>query len=66
MKLLQIIGVLVVIVGAIWILQGMSLIPQGNFLAHSFMMGQRQWALYGGVAVVIGLALLLFGGRKKV
>ena len=31
-RFLQIVGVLVLIMGAIWIAQGMSLIPPGNFL----------------------------------
>lgn len=66
MKFLQIVGVLVLIMGAIWIAQGMALIPKDNFLAHSFMMGQRQWALYGGIAAVVGLGLIFFGGRNKV
>jgi hypothetical protein len=64
-RVLQVVGVLVVIMGAIWILQGMNLIPPGNILARSFMMGQRQWALYGGIAVVAGLAMVFFGGRSR-
>ncbi|HEY3812183.1 MAG TPA: hypothetical protein VGL66_03075 [Caulobacteraceae bacterium] len=66
MKALQFLGVLVIIMGGIWVLQGLSLIPQGNILSRSFMMGQREWALYGGIAVVAGLALFFFAGRSKV
>ena len=64
-RLLQVVGVLVVIMGAIWILQGLGLIPPGNILARSFMMGARQWALYGGIAVVVGLGMIFFGGRSR-
>jgi hypothetical protein len=64
-RLLQVVGILVVIMGAIWVLQGMSLIPPGNILARSFMMGQREWALYGGIAIVVGLGMFFFGGRSR-
>ena len=65
-RVLQIVGILVIVMGAIWFLQGMNLIPPGNFLAKSFMMNQKQWALYGGIAVVVGLGMFFFGGRSKV
>jgi len=29
-------------------------------------MNQKQWALYGGIAVVVGLGMFFFGGRSKV
>ena len=56
---LSIIAVLVILVGAVWFLQGINIIP------GSFMTGQSQWAVYGGIALVIGLGLLVFANRKK-
>ncbi len=47
-----IIGVLLVLVGAVWIGQGLGLLP------GSFMTGQLQWAIVGLVLLAIGLWLL--------
>lgn len=47
-----IIGGLLILVGAIWFLQGMNVLP------GSFMTGQTQWAVYGGIAVAVGIVLL--------
>lgn len=59
MKLtLRIFGALLVLVGVVWILQGINLLP------GSFMTGQMQWALYGGVTALVGAALL-FAARRR-
>jgi hypothetical protein len=49
---LNIVGSLLVLSGAVWFLQGINLLP------GSFMTGQIRWAVYGGVAVASGIALL--------
>ena len=54
-------GVLLVLIGVIWILQGLNVLP------GSFMTGQIQWAAYGAIALAIGCVLLYMnhrGGRK--
>jgi hypothetical protein len=51
--LLNIVGSLLVLSGAVWFLQGINLLP------GSFMTGQIRWAIYGGIAVASGVALLL-------
>lgn len=48
-----VIGLVMTIVGAIWILQGLNLLP------GSFMTGQIKWAVYGGVCWIAGMALLI-------
>jgi hypothetical protein len=50
--------VLLVVFGCIWFLQGVNVLP------GSFMTGQIQWAVYGGIAVVVGIALL-FAAKKR-
>jgi hypothetical protein len=45
---LNIVGILLVLFGSIWFLQGINLLP------GSFMTGQIRWAVYGGIAVVGG------------
>lgn len=45
-------GAVLVILGAIWFLQGI------NVLLGSFMTGQTKWALIGGSCFVAGAVLL--------
>ncbi len=54
---LRIIGTLLIIFGAIWFLQGINILP------GSFMTGQFQWAVYGGIAFAAGLILSIVAGR---
>jgi LPXTG-motif cell wall-anchored protein len=56
---LNILGVLLVLFGTIWFLQGINVLP------GSFMTGQIQWAVYGGLAVIVGVALLVLAKRRK-
>lgn len=51
-------GVLAILVGLVWILQG------AGVLAGSFMTGQRMWLIIGIVVAVIGVALALGGLRR--
>jgi hypothetical protein len=56
---LNIIGVILILFGAIWFLQGINVLPA------SFMTGQIQWAVYGGIAVAAGIAMLLAAKRRR-
>jgi hypothetical protein len=56
---LNILGVLLVLFGAIWFLQGINILP------GSFMTGQIRWAVYGGIAIIVGVALLLRANRRR-
>jgi hypothetical protein len=56
---LTIVGVLLVLVGAVWILQGL------NLLGGSSMSGQSQWAVNGAITLIVGLGLLLYSNRKR-
>lgn len=57
--LLSILGVLFILVGAVWILQGVNILP------GSFMTGQIQWAINGVFCVIVGAAWLYFANRRK-
>ena len=50
---------LLVLIGGGWFLQGINVLP------GSMMSGQTQWAIYGGIAFVVGIGLLVFANRKK-
>ena len=54
-----ILGVLLVVFGSVWLLQGVNVLP------GSFMSGQIRWAVYGGIAVAAGLILLGSAARKR-
>jgi hypothetical protein len=56
---LSIVGIVLAIFGCIWFLQGINVLP------GSFMTGQIQWAVYGGIAVVVGAGLLFWANRRK-
>jgi len=55
--IIRIVAVLLIVVGCIWFLQGINILP------GSFMTGQIRWAVYGGVAVVVGVGMLFVGRR---
>jgi hypothetical protein len=56
---LNVIGVILMIPGVIWFLQGINVLP------GSFMTGQIQWAINGGVLIVVGAGLLWWANRKR-
>lgn len=56
---LIIIAVLFLLVGVVWILQGINILP------GSFMTGQIQWAYAGIVSVLIGGGLLWIALRRR-
>jgi hypothetical protein len=57
---LNILGVLCFLLGCVWILQGVNILP------GSFMTGQTKWAIFGGVLVVVGIAMLTSANRRRV
>ncbi len=56
---LNVVGVLLIIPGVIWFLQGINVLP------GSFMTGQTQWAINGGILIVVGAGLLWWANRRK-
>ena len=55
--IVNVIGVLLVLMGSVWILQGINILP------GSFMTGQTKWAIYGAIALLAGVGLLLRNRR---
>ena len=58
--LLNVVGVLALLMGCVWVLQGINVLP------GSFMTGQTKWAVYGGILVVVGIAVLTIANRRRV
>ena len=58
--LLNIVGIVMLVMGTTWFLQGIGILP------GSFMTGQTRWAVFGGIAVVVGLFALARANRRIV
>jgi hypothetical protein len=54
---MMIAGVLLLLVGCVWILQGINVLP------GSFMTGQTKWAVIGAITAVAGIALMVLSRR---
>nr|WP_239805709.1 hypothetical protein [Croceicoccus hydrothermalis] len=59
--IMQVFGTALVLVGGLWTLQGLGLVM---WPAESFMLGQDSWAVYGGIAMAVGLVLLWLTRRR--
>jgi hypothetical protein len=55
----NIIGILVILAGGVFFLQGINVLP------GSFMTGDPQWAINGGIMILAALGLLLWANRRK-
>lgn len=51
--------VLIVLAGAVFFLQGINVLP------GSYMTGDPQWAVNGGIMIVVGAVVFWFLNRKK-
>jgi len=56
---LNVLGVLMIPVGGVWLLQGLNIIRMG------FMAGHRRWILAGGFLILLGILVLVLTNRKK-
>ena len=52
-------GVLLLIAGGVWFLQGINVLP------GSFMTGQTKWAVYGALTLIAGIGLLISANRRR-
>ncbi len=59
--LAAIVGVAMVLMGGLWILQGLDIV---RWPASSFMLGDIVWTRNGAVLAVLGLVLIWLGGRR--
>jgi hypothetical protein len=56
---LIVLGVIALLTGAVWVGQGLNLIP------GSVMTGDRTWFYIGAIVGVVGVILLVIGLRRK-
>ena len=55
-----ILGVLAVLIGGLWTLQGL------NIIGGSVMSGNVTFAVIGPIVAIVGLILIAFGARRRV
>lgn len=56
---LNITGILLILAGGVFFLQGINVLP------GSFMTGDPQWAINGGVMFVTGAGFLFWANRRR-
>jgi hypothetical protein len=57
---LNIIGILLILAGGTFFLQGINVLP------GSYMSGDPQWVINGGIMMAIGIGLVIWAWRKKI
>jgi hypothetical protein len=58
---LNVLGVLILLMGVIWFLQGINVLTAGT----SPMIGDVHWAYYGAIAAAIGLVSIILANRRR-
>ena len=58
----SLIGMLLILMGGIWILQGLNL--AWGALSRSFMQGDQHWALYGTIVLIIGICQVIWSNTR--
>lgn len=56
---LNIFGVILILAGGVFFLQGINILP------GSFMTGDPQWAVNGGILIIVGIGLILWANHRK-
>jgi len=56
---IRVFSVLLFLAGLVWFLQGINILP------GSYMTGDPQWAINGGIAMAIGIGLFFWMVRRK-
>ncbi len=56
---LRIVGTILALLGALWFLQGINVVPVG------FMAGHIQYSILGAIAIAIGVGLFWFTLRRR-
>jgi len=56
---LDILGILIILAGGTFFLQGINVLP------GSYMTGDPQWAVNGGIMIIVGIGLIIWAQRGK-
>ena len=58
-----IIGLLMILMGGIWILQGLNMAPAP--VDRGFMIGDPQWTAYGTILALVGIAQVIWSNMRQ-
>lgn len=56
---LNIIGIILILIGSTFFLQGINVLP------GSYMTGDPQWAINGGIIMAVAIGLFYWAGRSN-
>jgi hypothetical protein len=59
----SLLGVLIGLMGCIWMLQGLGM--ASGRMAQSFMENDRMWAVWGVVALVVGVGQVIWSNTRQ-
>jgi polyferredoxin len=59
----SLIGVLMILMGGIWILQGLNL--AWGSLSRSFMQGDQHWVFYGAIMLIVGVCQVVWSNTRQ-
>jgi hypothetical protein len=54
-------GVLMIVMGTVWILQGLNLA-----FRVGFMVGDKHWVVYGAILALLGIAQVIWSNTRQV
>ena len=57
----SLVGLLMVVLGGIWILQGLHIA-----FSQSFMFGDPRWAIYGAILAVLGVGQVIWSNTRQI
>ncbi|MGA2641587.1 MAG: hypothetical protein ABSG21_11880 [Spirochaetia bacterium] len=57
--ILIIVGILLILLGGVWVLQGTHVLTQG------VMAGDMKWTYIGGILAAVGIVLLVIGASRR-
>lgn len=56
----SLIGLLMILAGSVWMLQGLNLA-----FRVGFMVGDKRWTLYGAILALVGIAQLIWTNTRR-
>jgi hypothetical protein len=56
---LNIISIILILAGGTFFLQGLGILP------GTYMAGDPQWAINGGIMIVVAISLMVWANRRK-
>ena len=59
----SLIGILLIVMGGIWVLQGLNLAR--GALSRSFMEGDGHWVVYGAVLSIVGICQVIWSNTRQ-